>query len=147
MPTTDERQSERDEDPLDPSFLRRIGAFVVDWVVSALVTFVLLPYDLLLEPGQQPPLLLGIPQSSWATLGVFFVLNVVLVRLTGSTLGHRLFGLQVWQVRAGSFTLQVLARSALACLFLPGLVRAGDGRLLHDYLAGTRIVRPGADGA
>lgn len=145
MPTTAERQTGRDEAPLDPPFYRRIAAFVVDWTLSTLVTFVVLPYDLVLEPGQEPELLLGIPQSSWASLGVFFVLNVVLVRLTGSTLGHRLFGLQVWQVRAGSFTLQVVARSALACLFLPGLVRAGDGRLLHDYLAGTRIVRPGAD--
>lgn len=132
---------------LDAPFGRRIAAFVVDWLISALVTFVVLPYDLVLDAGQQPALLLGIPQSSWVTLGVFVVLNVVLVSLTGGTLGHRLLGLQVWQVRAGAFPLQVVVRSLLAALFLPGLVRAGDGRLLHDYLAGTRIVRPGAEKA
>jgi uncharacterized RDD family membrane protein YckC len=132
---------------LDAPFGRRIAAFVVDWVLSVLVTFVVLPYDLALDPGQQPALFLGIPQSSWVTLGVFVLLNVVLVSLTGSTVGHRLLGLQVWQVRRGAFPVQVVVRSLLAALFVPGLVRAGDGRLLHDYLAGTRIVRPGAEEA
>lgn len=132
---------------LDPSFGRRIAAFLVDWALSALVTFVVLPYDLVLDAGQRPALLLGVPQSSWVTLGVFVLLNVVLVSLTGSTVGHRLLGLQVWQVRAGAFPVQVLVRSLLAGLFLPGLVRAGDGRLLHDYVAGTRLVRPGGEKA
>lgn len=127
----------------EATLLRRFGGFVVDWVLSALVTFLLLPYDLA-QPGDQPDLLLGIPESSWAVLCVFFVLNVVLVSLTGSTVGHRLTGLQVWQVRPGVFPLQVLVRSALAALVLPAVVTAG-GRGLHDLAAGTRIVRPGGE--
>ncbi|MBM6400188.1 RDD family protein [Phycicoccus sonneratiae] len=126
----------------DASLLRRLAGFVVDWVLSALVTFLLLPYDLA-APGEQPPLLLGVPESSWAVLGVFFLLNAVLVSLTGSTVGHRLLGLQVWQVRPGPFPLQVLVRSALAALVLPAAVTV-RGRGLHDLAAGTRIVRPGA---
>ncbi|MGG5257619.1 RDD family protein [Phycicoccus avicenniae] len=126
------------------SLLRRFAGFLVDWVLSSLVTFLLLPYDLVLEPGQQPPLLLGVPESSWAVVGVFFVLNVVLVSLTGSTVGHRLMSLQVWQVRPGVFPLQVVVRSALAALVLPALFTAG-GRGLHDVAAGTRIVRPGGE--
>lgn len=129
-------------DAIDAPFGRRILAFVVDWVLSAVITFTVLPYDLVTAPGRRPAMLLGIPQSSWAVLAVFFVLNALLVGFAGGTLGHRLLGLRVWQVRPGVFPLQALARSALACLFLPGLIRAGDGRLFHDYAAGTRIVRP-----
>lgn len=126
----------------DAGFGRRILAFVLDWAIASAVTFLVLPYDLVLEPGQQPPLLLGIPQSSWVSLGIFVLLNIVLVPFTGSTPGHRVLRLQVWQVRPGVFPLQVVIRSLLLALVLPGLVRAGDGRLLHDYLAGTRIVEP-----
>lgn len=127
----------------EASLLRRLGGFVVDWVLSALVTFLLLPYDLA-QPGQTPDLFLGVPESSWAVLVVFFVLNAVLVSLTGSTVGHRLLGLQVWQVRPGVFPLQVLVRSALAALVLPAAVTL-RGRGLHDLAAGTRIVRPGGE--
>ena len=126
--------------PGTPTLLRRFGAWVVDWACCLLVVFVLLPYDLVLEPGSEPPLLLGVPESSWATLGVFALLNVLLVSTAGSTLGHRLFGMQVWQVRPGSFPLQVVVRTALLCLVLPALVTSRDGRGFHDVWAGTRIV-------
>ena len=126
----------------DAGFGRRILAFLVDWALVSLVTFLVLPYDLVLDPGEQPPLLLGVPQSSWVSVGLFVVLNLLCVPFVGSTPGHRLVGLQVWQVRPGPFPVQVLVRSLLAALVLPGLLRAGDGRLLHDYLAGTRIVQP-----
>ncbi len=122
-------------------FGRRLAAFVVDWVLSALVTYNVLPYDLYLGEGPLPRMVLGLPESSWAVLGVFALLNVLLVALTGSTLGHRLLGLQVWQVRPGPFPLQVVVRTLLACLFLPALVVGRDGRGLHDVAAGTRLVR------
>lgn len=127
--------------PQPPGFLRRLGAFAVDWVISVLVTFLVLPYDLYTGEGPVPSTLLGIPESSWVVLGVFALLNVVLVSLTGSTVGHRLFSLQVWQVRPGSFPLQVVVRTLLACLFVPALVVLADGRGLHDLAAGTRLVR------
>ena len=71
----------------------------------------------------------------------FAVLNVVFISLTGSTVGHRLLGMQVWQVRPGSFPLQVLVRTALLWLFVPAVLTATDGRGLQDVIAGTRIVR------
>ncbi|QIM20671.1 hypothetical protein G7075_05070 [Phycicoccus sp. HDW14] len=37
----------------EATLLRRFGGFVVDWVLSALVTFLLLPYDLA-QPGSSP---------------------------------------------------------------------------------------------
>jgi len=127
--------------PEVPGFPRRLGAFAVDWVLSVLVTFLVLPYDLYTGEGPEPSTFLGISESSWVVLGVFALLNVVLVSLTGSTVGHRLFSLQVWQVRPGVFALQVVVRTVLACLFVPGLVVLADGRGLHDVAAGTRLVR------
>ena len=130
--------------PADASFGRRLAAFAVDWTLCLAATFLVLPYDLVLDPGGQPDLLLGVPESSWAVLGVFFALNVVFVGFTGSTPGHRLLRLQVWQSRPGPFPLQVVVRSLLTALVVPAIVPAGNGRFLHDALAGTRIVRPGA---
>lgn len=127
--------------PRSASLGRRFAAWAVDWVLCLLIVFGLLPYDVVVEPGAEPPLLLGVPESSWALMGVFAALNIVLVGLTGSTVGHRLLGLQVWQVRPGSFPLQVVVRTALLCLFLPAVVTRSDGRGWHDSLAGTRIVR------
>jgi uncharacterized RDD family membrane protein YckC len=144
-PATDETPapSSRDGDAapvVTATFGRRLAAFVVDWVLSALITYNVLPFDLYLGEGPLPRMLLGLPESSWAVLGVFALLNLVLVSLMGSTLGHRLLGLQVWQVRRGFFPVQVLIRTLLACLFVPGLVVGKDGRGLHDLAAGTRLV-------
>ncbi len=127
-------------DPSRPGFLRRLGAFLVDWVIAVLVTFLVLPYDLYTGEGPPPDLVLGVPESDWAVLGVFFVMTAALVALTGSTVGHRLFSLQVWQVRPGAFPLQVLVRTALACLFIPALLVLADGRGLHDLAVGSVTV-------
>ena len=127
--------------PQAASFGRRFVAWLVDWVLCTLVVFGLLGFDYQLGPDAQPDLFLGAPTSSWAVLGVFAAENLLLVTLLGSTVGHRLLGLQVWQVRVGAFPLQVLVRTALLCLFVPALVTR-SGRGLHDVVAGTRIVRP-----
>lgn len=127
--------------PQGASLGRRFAAFVVDWSLCLVIVFGLLPYDVVVEPGVEPPLLLGVPESSWALMGVFAALNILLVGLTGSTVGHRLLGLQVWQVRPGSFLLQVVVRTALLCLFVPAVVTRADRRGWHDSLAGTRIVQ------
>jgi len=124
------------------TLLRRVGAWLIDWVLCGLVVFGLLPYDLVVEPGSQPPLFLGVPESSWVILGVFVAENLLLVSLTGSTVGHRLLGLQVWQVRPGAFPFQVAVRTVVLCLVLPALIPSKDGRAYHDVAAGTRIVRP-----
>jgi hypothetical protein len=113
-----------------PTFLRRLGAVLVDWILCQLVVAGLLRIDTTLGGWQ-----------ALAPLAVFALLNVLLVSVTGSTVGHRLFGLQVWQVRPGSFPLQVVVRTVLLCLFLPAVLTARDGRGFHDVWAGTRIVR------
>ena len=126
--------------PRTASLLRRLGAWLIDWVLCGLVVFGLLPYDLVTEPGSEPPLFLGVPESSWVILAVFAVENLVLVSLTGATVGHRVLRLQVWQVRPGAFPLQVAIRTALLCLVLPAVIPSKDGRAYHDVGAGTAIV-------
>jgi uncharacterized RDD family membrane protein YckC len=115
--------------PPNASFPRRLGAVVVDWVLCVLVVR-LLPLDV--THG-------GL--ASFAPLAAFALENLLLVGTIGATAGHRVFGLQVWQVRPGAFPLQVLVRTLLLCLFVPAVVVGRDGRGLHDLAAGTRIVR------
>jgi len=117
--------------PETPTFLRRFGALFVDWMLAQLIVVVLLRIDT--TAGGTPAL---------APVGVFALENLLLVSLTGSTVGHRLFGMQVWQVRPGAFPLQVLIRTLLLCLVVPAVLTSRDGRGFHDVGAGTRIVRP-----
>ena len=117
--------------PETPTFLRRFGALFVDWILAQVIVVVLLRID---TTGGGP--------AALAPVGVFALENLLLVSLTGATLGHRLFGLQVWQVRPGAFPLQVLIRTVLLCLVVPAVLTSRDGRGLHDVAAGTRIVRP-----
>ena len=116
--------------PETPTFLRRFGALFVDWMLAQFIV-VLLRIDTM--AGGTPAL---------APVGVFALENLLLVSLTGSTVGHRLFGMQVWQVRPGAFPLQVLIRTLLLCLVVPAVLTSRDGRGFHDVGAGTRIVRP-----
>ena len=117
--------------PETPTFLRRFGALLVDWLLAQLIVVVLLRIDTTA----------GGP-ATLAPVGVFALENLLLVSLTGSTVGHRLFGMQVWQVRPGAFPLQVVIRTLLLCLVVPAVLTSRDGRGFHDVAAGTRIVRP-----
>ena len=116
--------------PATPTFLRRLGAVLVDWLLCQVVVVGFIGVDTASGGA-----------AAFAPLGLFALLNVVLVSATGSTVGHRLFGMQVWQVRPGSFPLQVVVRTALLCLFVPAVLTSRDGRGFHDVWAGTRIVR------
>lgn len=107
---------------------RRVGALVVDWLLSWAVS-------------------LGFfGGNEWATLLVFLGENVLLVGTAGFTVGHRLFGLRVRRMLPGApdgppGPLRGFVRSVLLCLALPAVVWDADGRGLHDRAAGTAIVR------
>jgi len=117
--------------PQTPTLLRRFGALLVDWVLCQLVVVLVLRIDT--TAGGTPAL---------APIGVFALYTIALVALTGgATLGHRMFGLQVWQVRPGAFALQAVIRTLLLCLVVPAVLSSRDGRGFHDVAAGTRIVR------
>lgn len=105
---------------------RRVPALIIDWFASMGVSA------------------LFFDSSSWATLGVFAVENLLLVATIGTTLGHRLLGLVVRRldrerpfVGFGAAAL----RSALLCLVIPPVIWDRDGRGLHDKAARTVLVR------
>ena len=123
-PSTDASAS-----PATATFLRRLGAVLVDWLLCQLIAVGLLGVDAA-AGGLQ----------AFAPLGIFALENLLLVGTMGATIGHRIFGMQVWQVREGVYPLQVLVRTVLLCLFVPAVLVGSDGRGLHDVAAGTRIV-------
>ncbi|MBD7918229.1 RDD family protein [Cellulomonas sp. Sa3CUA2] len=127
---------------------RRLAALAIDWVACLAVSAVLLP--------SRTDGLFLLRGDSLGTLAVFALENLVLVATLGTTLGHRLMGLQVRrtiprtpQTPAGTPAvsaappglLAALVRTALLCLVLPAAVWDGDGRGLHARAAGTVLVR------
>ncbi|GAA4123602.1 RDD family protein [Knoellia locipacati] len=109
---------------------RRALGLLVDWVLVQVVAA--------LAFGAQ---LGGGGAQSFVPLGILAVLNVLSITAFAATPGQALLGLQVLQVRPGSFPLQVLVRTALLCLFIPAILNDRNGRGLHDAAAGTVIVR------
>lgn len=95
--------------------------------------------------------------DSLIPLAVFAVENVLLVSTLGTTIGHRLLGLQVHRLlpapTSGRYDVSRLGgppgvvkgavRTLLLCLALPALISDSDNRGLHDKAAGTVVVRAG----
>lgn len=76
------------------------------------------------------------------TLGIFFVLQALFVGVLGTTIGKRLVRIQVVRVGGAATGLpKALLRTSLLCLLVPPLIIDGDGRGLHDRLAGTVQIR------
>ncbi|MCX5213338.1 RDD family protein [Kitasatospora sp. NBC_00240] len=108
---------------------RRIGALFVDGWLVALIAYGLVSGGV---PGKA---------NLWTT-PIFFLVAVLLLATTGSTMGKRLFGLRVIRLdgrRAG--IPQVMLRTLLLCLVVPALVWDRDTRGLHDKAVGTVEVR------
>ncbi|WP_225754640.1 RDD family protein [Actinotalea sp. Marseille-Q4924] len=130
---------------------RRVVGIVVDWGLASLISAAFFGRD------------------EWATLAIFGVSTAVLVSTLGTTIGHRVAGIQVARlvdvtsalgersVRRGPASATPsaglpgtlpppgpvlgLVRTVLLCLVIPAVVWDGSGRGLHDVAAGTVIVR------
>ena len=105
---------------------RRIAAFGIDIVLSALVAWLITAP----EPPQNMSLVV------WA------VMTVVAVGLFGITPGHAALGIRVVPMSGGSFVgAWAIPRTALIFLIVPPLVVNADGRGLHDRLCRTVVLR------
>lgn len=105
---------------------RRIGAFVIDIVLSALVAWLITAP----EPPQNTSLL------------VWSVMTVVTVGLFGITPGQAALGIRVVPMGGGSFVgLWALPRTFLVFLIVPPLLTNSDWRGLHDRLCRTIVLR------
>jgi uncharacterized RDD family membrane protein YckC len=118
------------------SLARRAWGFLLDLAAGALIGG--LVNTVVVDPD---PL-----QRTLAVNGAFAVQVVVLVALTGQSLGMRLAGLRVLRLadRGGApGIVPAVVRTALLMLVLPAVVTDRDGRGLHDLAAGTVVVRAG----
>lgn len=108
---------------------RRLGALFVDNGLCSLVAFGLITGG---DAGSA---------NRW-TLPLFYVVTVLFLATTGTTVGKRLFGLRVVRLDGARATIpQVLLRTLLLCLVIPAVVWDRDTRGLHDKALGTVEVR------
>lgn len=122
---------------------RRVAALAIDWVACLAISAAFFPA----AGGSGFFLSKGDPM---VTLGIFALENVLLVGTVGNTLGHRILGLHVRRVvvppaadapTGPPHLWAALLRTVMLCLVVPAVVWDGDGRGLHDRVAGTAIVR------
>ena len=116
------------------SWAHRIGALLVDWAASTLVSIVIVGWDRYREPGEW---------TQFTVLLVFVLEAAVFTALAGGSFGQLATRLRVVRVDGSGKPvglLRALARSLLICLVIPPLVFRPDGRGLHDMLLGTATV-------
>jgi len=109
---------------------RRALGILVDWVIVQVIAA--LAFDAQLGAGGA---------QAFVPLALLCALNLLCVTAFAATPGQALLGLQVLQVRPGSFPAQVAIRTAMLCLVVPAVLQDKHGRGFHDALAGTVIVR------
>ena len=106
--------------PETASWLRRIGALLIDWIACYLVAF------FILRDVQHPAF-------GALTLIVFCLESAVGIALTGSSFGQTVLKIQVRHPDGRPLSLlAALGRQLLVCLVIPPLVFRPDGRGLHD---------------
>ena len=106
--------------PETASWLRRIGALLLDWLACYLVAF------FILRDVQHPAF--GV-----LCLVIFWLESAVGIALSGSSFGQTLLKIQVRHPSGRPLTLlAALGRQLLVCLVIPPLVFRPDGRGLHD---------------
>ncbi|RLK54235.1 RDD family protein [Actinokineospora terrae] len=113
----------------------RLGALVIDLVLSSLVTSVFLrpDYD---DPTQMWRF------NIWAGL-VWLLITVAGVALAGFTPGKGLLGLRVVRMDGTALVgpFRALPRTLLIAVIIPAAITDKDGRGLHDRLTGTIVLR------
>jgi hypothetical protein len=103
---------------------RRFAGLAIDWATAVLLSVAFFHYE------------------SWATLGIFVILQVVFIPTIGGSIGHRLVGLRVVRVAGGYVGFwRPLVRSVLLAIVIPAVVWDSDQRGFHDKIAGTVLMR------
>ncbi|MBX3067520.1 MAG: RDD family protein [Microbacteriaceae bacterium] len=103
--------------------LRRIGALVIDWGISVLLSVAFFEY------------------SAFATLGIFAVTQIVFLILASGSVGHLIFRMRIVPMAGGWIgPWRPIVRTVLLCLVVPALIWDRDQRGMHDRTAGTLAV-------
>jgi uncharacterized RDD family membrane protein YckC len=110
------------------SFGSRLGATFVDWMIAQVIA-----RGLFHAEGHRLSLL---------TMGIFALMNVLLVSTVGSAIGGRLFRIRVARLDGRHLSpAAVLLRTALILLVIPALVWDRDTRAVHDKAINSVVVR------
>ena len=110
------------------SLARRLGALIVDWIVSTVVVLALI----------RPPY----ADLSYWTLAVFAAQDVILTAVTGLTVGKLLLRIRV--IRLDGRLVGpgwAFVRTLLLMLIAPPLIVDSDVRGMHDRGSNTAVVR------
>jgi uncharacterized RDD family membrane protein YckC len=115
------------------SWLRRLGALLLDWAASTFAVIAATGLDFYLTDRR----------ASAYVLAVYVVENTALTTLVGGSFGKLLTGLRVVRLgeRGTLSLLAALGRSLLIALVIPPLIFRPDGRGLHDLAAKSATVR------
>jgi uncharacterized RDD family membrane protein YckC len=113
----------------------RFGALLIDLVLMSLVTSLFVRVDIN-QPEQMR-------QFNYIAVLVWFVVTVVMVGLSGFTVGKLLLGLRVVRLDGAAMVnpLRAVPRTLLLGLILPAAFADVDGCGLHDRVTGTVVVR------
>lgn len=102
---------------------RRIGALVIDWALSVIISIAFFEY------------------AAFATLGIFALTQIVFLISVSGSIGHLIFRMRVVPINGGWIgPWRPIVRTLLLCLVIPALIWDRDQRGLHDKAAGTLIV-------
>jgi len=109
------------------SFGRRFLGLLIDWAACTLVASFLVA-DLRTNP--------------WPQLGVFVLAHAFFVGLFGQTLGMALARIRCVSIADGGAIgiPRALLRGVLLALVIPAVISDGDGRGVHDRVAGSVVV-------
>ncbi|QXQ12104.1 RDD family protein [Paeniglutamicibacter sp. Y32M11] len=103
---------------------RRVGALLVDWGIAMLISMFFFKSD----PA--------------ANLVIFAATQMLFVGVTGHSIGHRIFGMQVQGLDGSAVRpLTGIIRTALLCLVIPVFFTDSDQRGFHDRIRKTILVR------
>ncbi|MDQ0094420.1 MULTISPECIES: RDD family protein [Micrococcaceae] len=103
---------------------RRVAALLLDWGIAMLISFFFFKSD------------------PTANLIIFAATQMLFVGVTGHSIGHRVFGMQVQGLDGSAVKpLTGIVRTLLICLVVPVLFSDSDQRGYHDRLGKTILVR------
>jgi uncharacterized RDD family membrane protein YckC len=131
MATTSDKPTSVDLTGIEPaSFGRRLIALLIDWAAGTLIASFLVE-DLRTNP--------------WPQLGVFVLAHALFVGLFGRTLGMTVARIRCISIADGGAIgiLRGLLRAVLLALLIPAMISDGDGRGIHDRVAGSIMISLG----
>ena len=110
------------------SFGRRLLGLLIDWLAATLVATFLVD---------------SLARNPWPQLAVFVLAHAFFVGLFGQTPGMAVVRIRCVSITDGGAVgiPRALLRAALLALLIPAMISDGDGRGVHDRVAGSVMVQ------